>query len=588
MRTFAQAPKTTPQATSVQPGRRGRINFGQSGDANSSLNLPHIIVNQAALRLSEANKVHGEGDSATAQIDHFAHDFSRIPVHANGPIRLQTKLTVNAPGDVYEQEADRIADQMMAMPAFTTVRGAPPRIQRVSGPANGHMDAAPASVDQVLASPGSPLEPSLRQDMERCFDHDFSQVRVHSGPLAEQSAREVRAAAYTVGRHVVFGSGSYAPQTTDGKRLLAHELVHTLQQGNAEIGLLARAPRTVAEIDAEIRAADALRRQARDNALRILRETGRDVSGTVRRRPGSARRGTPGRHLGEILADALEGIMGDESLPDGTRRAAQQVRNELEELDSLLERLGKERARAPAARQTYAGPKQNIEPPPKSRTTLPAKEPPGKKLPPAPSASGEVTVPQRGSGTPAIAQGGTRPSGLRTAGRFLAREAPGLLLQLALMALFPPGVNIGNHKAGELSRTNLDPAVHDALAKQQPVLDKLLAADPSKSIYANVTARLDYGVDASRHGDLELSLKDITFLDMKITNEHVALSDPKFKQTASRTVAKQITYSILLYEPEHVTRNKERLRAEQEKAEYERLRRQREADDAGWQRGFKQ
>ena len=103
---------------------------------------------------------------------------------------LQTKLKVNEPGDIYEQEADRIADQVMATPAHPAVSGAPPRIQRFSGQSNGQMDAAPASVDQALASPGRPLEPALRQDMEQRFGHDFSRVRVHSGAAAEQSARD--------------------------------------------------------------------------------------------------------------------------------------------------------------------------------------------------------------------------------------------------------------------------------------------------------------------------------------------------------------------------------------------------------------
>src|SRR5215212_517979 len=64
---------------------------------------------------------------------------------------LQTKLKVNEPGDIYEQEADRIADQVLATPTHHAVSGAPPRIQRFSGHSNGQMDAAPASVDHALA-----------------------------------------------------------------------------------------------------------------------------------------------------------------------------------------------------------------------------------------------------------------------------------------------------------------------------------------------------------------------------------------------------------------------------------------------------
>jgi hypothetical protein len=143
---------------------------------------------------------------------------------------LQTKLEVNEPGDSYEQEADRIADQVMSTPAHSAVSGAPLRIQRYTAQLTAQMDAVPASIDRVLAGSGRPLEPALRQDMEQRFGHDFSRVRVHSGAAAEQSARDVNAHAYTVGQRIVFGDGRYAPTTTEGRRLIAHELTHVLQQ----------------------------------------------------------------------------------------------------------------------------------------------------------------------------------------------------------------------------------------------------------------------------------------------------------------------------------------------------------------------
>ena len=147
---------------------------------------------------------------------------------------LQTKLTIKEPGDIYEQEADRIADQVLASSAHPAVSGASPLLQRFSGQSNRQMDTAPASVDQVLASPGRPLEPALRQDMEQRFGHDFSQVRVHSGAAAEQSARDVNANAYTVGHNMVFGAGRFTPGTYEGRRLIAHELTHVVQQSGAE------------------------------------------------------------------------------------------------------------------------------------------------------------------------------------------------------------------------------------------------------------------------------------------------------------------------------------------------------------------
>jgi Domain of unknown function (DUF4157) len=143
---------------------------------------------------------------------------------------LQTKLTVNQPGDIYEREADRVADQVLATSAHTGVSGAPPHIQRFSGQSPGQTDAAPASVDQAMASPGRPLEAGLRQDMEQRFGHDFGRVRVHADAAAEQSVQEVNANAYTVGHHIMFGAGQFAPGKLEGRRLIAHELTHVLQQ----------------------------------------------------------------------------------------------------------------------------------------------------------------------------------------------------------------------------------------------------------------------------------------------------------------------------------------------------------------------
>ena len=146
---------------------------------------------------------------------------------------LQTKLTVNEPGDIYEREAERVADQVMAVPPHATISETPARIQRFSGQSQGQTEAPPASVDHALASPGKPLEPALQQDMEQRFGYDFSRVRVHSGAAAEQSAQEVNAQAYTLGSDVVFGAGRFSPGTGAGRRLIAHELTHVVQQTGA-------------------------------------------------------------------------------------------------------------------------------------------------------------------------------------------------------------------------------------------------------------------------------------------------------------------------------------------------------------------
>jgi Domain of unknown function (DUF4157) len=90
----------------------------------------------------------------------------------------------------------------------------------------------PPIVHEVLRSSGQPLDSQTRTFMESRFSHDFSRVRVHSDTRAAESARAVNALAYTVGINTVFANGQYAPQTFAGRRLLAHELTHVIQQNN--------------------------------------------------------------------------------------------------------------------------------------------------------------------------------------------------------------------------------------------------------------------------------------------------------------------------------------------------------------------
>jgi Domain of unknown function (DUF4157) len=152
---------------------------------------------------------------------------------------IQAKLKVNQPGDSYEQEADRIAGQVLATPAQQRVSGAP-RIQRVAGQSANETLTAPPSVEQAVVSSGKPLDAALRREMEERFGHDFSQVRVHLGSVAEQSARDVNARAYTLGDRMVFGAGEFNPTTGAGRRLLAHELTHVVQQSGAAANVVRR------------------------------------------------------------------------------------------------------------------------------------------------------------------------------------------------------------------------------------------------------------------------------------------------------------------------------------------------------------
>ncbi|MDX1530151.1 MAG: DUF4157 domain-containing protein [Rhodothermales bacterium] len=163
-------------------------------------------------------------------------------------------MKVNPPGDRYEREADRIADAVVRGPAEAPP--APLAVQRL--PAGGVQRLALSALDedeeellqakgasgrqprvapgtaariQELRGGGQPLPPPERRFFESRFGHDFGRVRVHTDARAAGLAHAVNALAFTVGRDVVFGSGAYAPGTDAGRRLIAHELTHVIQQG---------------------------------------------------------------------------------------------------------------------------------------------------------------------------------------------------------------------------------------------------------------------------------------------------------------------------------------------------------------------
>ena len=209
------------------------------------------FVNRDAPESSHLN-AEGRGAGLVASpASGFAHDFSRIPLRSTTPLRLQAKLTVNTPGDAYEQEADRISEQVMRMSETRLQRACacggacggcqteqPGReLKRLQTKRTDSGDVgsatAPPIVHEVLSAPGLLLDPSTRGFMEPRFGHDLSHVRIHTNPEAAESARAVKAQAYTVGNNIVFGEGEYSPHTLAGRRLLAHELVHTLQQGSS-------------------------------------------------------------------------------------------------------------------------------------------------------------------------------------------------------------------------------------------------------------------------------------------------------------------------------------------------------------------
>ena len=198
-----------------------------------------------------------------------------------GELLIQTKLRIGAPNDKYEQEADRIADQVMRMPepqaqGVTQVSGQTqiqrtcpeckeeeeesiqtkslsgqitPLIQRQEGPeeeleeedeetdimtkSNADPQAASSNIQSQLNASkgsGSPLPKDTQTSMESAFGADFSGVRVHTDSNSVQMNRGLNAQAFTHGNDVYFNKGKYNPETNSGKQLLGHELSHVVQQ----------------------------------------------------------------------------------------------------------------------------------------------------------------------------------------------------------------------------------------------------------------------------------------------------------------------------------------------------------------------
>jgi hypothetical protein len=201
---------------------------------------------------------------------------------------FQSKLRIGQPNDTYEQEADRVAEQVMSMPEPRLQRQAEeeeeeeeelqtkpvageitPLVQRQpieeeeeeiqtkplasritpllqrqpieeeeevtlqTKETSKQSPAVSANLEnniQSLKTGGTPLPAPIRAFFEPRFGHDFSKVKLHTNTQAAELARTVNAKAFTVGRNVIFGSGQYIPETAEGKKLMAHELTHVVQQ----------------------------------------------------------------------------------------------------------------------------------------------------------------------------------------------------------------------------------------------------------------------------------------------------------------------------------------------------------------------
>jgi hypothetical protein len=153
------------------------------------------------------------------------------------------------------------------------------------------VNEVPPIVHEVLRSPGQPLDPATRASLEPRLGHDFADVRIHTDAKAAESARTVHALAYTFGRDVVFGAGQYALHSSEGRKLMAHELAHVAQGGGQGIGI----PRTISSPDspAERDATIVAESIATDRSFRPAMSV--KAAAMVRRQPGPRRPAGPDR-----------------------------------------------------------------------------------------------------------------------------------------------------------------------------------------------------------------------------------------------------------------------------------------------------
>lgn len=198
---------------------------GQTADHNNTLNRNHS-KNFPTKSMDSVLKLHSViGNKAVGQF-------------------VQTKLTIGAPNDKYEQEADRVADQVMRMPdsrvkhretvSQLQMQPMEEEEEMLQGKAadSGGLPVSNQVQLQInnLRGGGHPLPESVRGFFEPRFGYDFSDVRTHTDAQAVATAKTINAKAFTVGRDVAFGAGQYSPETKEGKKLLAHELTHVVQQ----------------------------------------------------------------------------------------------------------------------------------------------------------------------------------------------------------------------------------------------------------------------------------------------------------------------------------------------------------------------
>ncbi len=238
MRTFANKQNTSKDARSGDQAARTRAGHRQQ----------RRMEDQFVQRPQRAEAERWEGGESKDIRSSFAHDFSRISVHAGVGSYIQPKLKVNAPRDKYEQEADKVADEVTRIPeqqlpnAYANRTGCFKcqsdqqekdhrilQMREIGAPVLQRITTS-SSTAEVLRSHGRPLDSATRSYMEPRFGYDFSNVRIYTDSNAATLATALRAEAFAMGQNIVFNRGVYSPHDSTGRWVLAHELTHVIQQ----------------------------------------------------------------------------------------------------------------------------------------------------------------------------------------------------------------------------------------------------------------------------------------------------------------------------------------------------------------------
>lgn len=235
--------QSTPQsatATAVSPINELHLEAFGLHQANQLSDLPSganaQILRQTAVMGMQGRLGNQQVQRMIAQQNKAGNHHTAVALR---PPTIQTKLSVNEPDDAFEKEADQVADVVMSQPMAAPP---PPMPTPPNAPANQAQRASqtpstPEVTPQIeqnisqMQQGGQPLSGEDQAFFGSRMGADLSNVRVHTDAAAVQTSRDLNAKAFTVNNHIAFNQGEYAPQSQDGRHLLAHELTHTLQQG---------------------------------------------------------------------------------------------------------------------------------------------------------------------------------------------------------------------------------------------------------------------------------------------------------------------------------------------------------------------